>query len=200
MTYILMEVSQMTGINRQTRAWRWGKGLLLATILLSLIFSVTLSAIGYSSYNKKLPDGGSGFSCTTCHEGNNLNEFGVDFMDNGNKYDDVLAARDSDGDGFTNAEEFGAESPTNPGDNASYPGSNTTGNNTGDDVDTSAYLGPIEMKSFVATFYTIIIPLIIGVMVVLVIAEGILAARNRLKERKTKSEKTSKSVGIKDAR
>lgn len=188
----------MTGKNRQTRARRWGKGLLFAAILLSLIFSVTLSAIGYSSFNKKLPDGGSGFSCTTCHEGDNLNDFGVDFKDNYNKYDEVLASRDSDGDGFTNAEEFEAEPQTNPGNNASYPGSNETGNNTGGNVDTSAYLGPIEMKSFVTLFYTIIIPLIIGVMVILVIAEGIFAARKRLKEKESEPEKTTKRVGIRN--
>jgi hypothetical protein len=81
-------------------------------------------------------------------------------------------------------EEFAAEPPTNPGDSESYPGGNSTGNNTGNSTDTSAYLGPIEMKGFVQTFYNIIIPLVIGAMVVLAILEGVAILNRRRMKRK----------------
>jgi hypothetical protein len=164
---------------------KWRKTLIIGTIALILIAIPMIGVSGFSSFNKKLPDGAANFSCSTCHCGNELNEFGVEFMENDNKYDTVLAARDSDGDNFTNQEEFNANPVTNPGDALSYPNSNETGNNTNvTRQDTSAFLGPIDMKAFVETFYTIIIPLMVGAMAMLVIMEGIHFANLKLKSRK----------------
>jgi len=75
----------------------------------------------------KLPDGGKNFSCATCHinswGGGDRNPFGKDYQNigvpAGDKYTPALGEMDSDGDGFTNDQEFAAN--TNPGDPASKP-------------------------------------------------------------------------------
>jgi hypothetical protein len=76
-----------------------------------------------------LPDKGVNFSCATCHinpnGGGARNPFGADYekigIPAGDKYTDVLAKLDSDGDGFTNAQEFAANPVTNPGNPKSHP-------------------------------------------------------------------------------
>jgi hypothetical protein len=187
----MMEVGHMKKRSRNKKGGKWRKTLIIGTIALILIAIPMIGVSGFSSFNKKLPDEGANFSCSTCHCGNELNEFGVEFMENDNKYDTVLAARDSDGDNFTNEEEFDAVVPTNPGDALSYPNSNETSNITGiTRQDTSAFLGPIDMKAFVETFYTIIIPLMVGAMAVLVIMEGIHFANLKLKSRKKVTEES----------
>jgi len=165
---------------------RWRKTA-VCTLLALLIFIIPIINVsGFSSYNNKLPDNGDSFSCSTCHTGTKLNEFGVDFKDNNNKYDDSLAARDSDCDGYTNEEEFDSNPPTNPGDELSNPGSNTSANNTTAIVnpDTSAYLGPIDMKDAVALFYALVIPIAVGIFIGLIIAEASFLARRRWKAKK----------------
>lgn len=187
----------MKSINRYKKGKRCQKAVLSALFALSVLIAPLFMAMGYSGYNKKLPDHGENFSCSTCHCSNELNEFGVDFQSNDKKYNSTLAGRDSDGDGFTNEEEFNADPPTNPGDNYSYPGGNSSGNSTGNSTDTSAYLGPIDMKEFVALFYAIIIPLVIGVMICLVIAEGFTVARQKLRSKKQKDKENGKKNGEK---
>jgi len=75
----------------------------------------------------KLPDGGKNFSCATCHinprGGGTRNPFGKDYqkigVPAGDKYIPALGEMDSDGDGFTNDQEFAGG--TNPSDPASKP-------------------------------------------------------------------------------
>lgn len=76
-----------------------------------------------------LPDKGKSFGCATCHTnpagGGAKNKFGMDWeriaIPAGDKYTDVLANLDSDGDGFSNAEEFSADPVTKPWDPQSFP-------------------------------------------------------------------------------
>lgn len=74
-----------------------------------------------------LPDKGANFGCATCHispaGGGARNAFGRDWeaiaIPKGDKYVPELASKDSDGDGFTNDEEFKAGK--HPGDANSKP-------------------------------------------------------------------------------
>jgi hypothetical protein len=76
---------------------------------------------------EKLPDFGKKFGCGTCHinsrGGGPLNHFGEDYKDiglkNRDKYTKSLGTMDSDGDGFSNDDEFVAS--THPGDSKSRP-------------------------------------------------------------------------------
>jgi predicted ferric reductase len=74
---------------------------------------------------EKLPDKGESFDCNTCHinYGKEKNLFGKDYeaiaIPAGDIYTEELGNMDSDGDGFTNDEEFLAK--TNPGDPESKP-------------------------------------------------------------------------------
>lgn len=97
-------------------------------LLFALIsFSAVQEAFARSFRLSKLPDGGRNFSCATCHVnprgGGSRNPFGRDYqrigMPAGDKYAPSLGEMDSDGDGFTNGQEFAAG--TNPGDPASKP-------------------------------------------------------------------------------
>ena len=96
-------------------------------IILSLFILVPFIAIGMPFRVALLPDKGANFSCGTCHVdpagGGPRNPFGQDWekiaIPAGDKYVDALANIDSDGDGFTNDEEFDAK--TNPGDPNSKP-------------------------------------------------------------------------------
>ncbi|MDY6953893.1 MAG: thrombospondin type 3 repeat-containing protein [Thermodesulfobacteriota bacterium] len=75
----------------------------------------------------KTPDKGRNFGCGTCHVdpngGGKRNPFGHDYeklgLEAGDKYIDSLGQLDSDGDGFTNDEEFAAG--THPGKAESKP-------------------------------------------------------------------------------
>ena len=74
-----------------------------------------------------LPDGGANFACLTCHivPGGPRNLFGQDYeaigLAAGDMYTAELGNIDSDGDGFTNDEEFNANPVTDPSNPDSRP-------------------------------------------------------------------------------
>ncbi|MBN1847126.1 MAG: hypothetical protein JW932_00925 [Deltaproteobacteria bacterium] len=76
---------------------------------------------------EKIPDQGKNFKCRTCHVsrfgGKEFNPFGNDYkrlgLQAGDNYTEELGALDSDGDGFSNKQEFDAK--TNPGNPKSKP-------------------------------------------------------------------------------
>ncbi len=95
--------------------------------------------LGTETLMSKLPVS-ERFRCAICHSvpdpevGNApLNVFGNDFHANGDKWDETLAGKDSDGDGFTNGFELGdedgdgtasvTEERSNPGDSFDRPSS-----------------------------------------------------------------------------
>jgi len=91
------------------------------------LLSLTLISVapGRRFRPKKLPDRGANFGCYTCHikPGGPRNPFGKDYEEVGVKagdvYTEALGKMDSDGDGFTNDEEFAANA--HPGDATSKP-------------------------------------------------------------------------------
>jgi hypothetical protein len=98
--------------------------------ILMLVFLVALSVPWASARPFRLgflPDKGEKFGCAACHlkreGGGARNAFGQSWekvvLKAGDKYTDKLGAMDSDGDGFTNDQEFSAG--TNPGDPKSKP-------------------------------------------------------------------------------
>ena len=99
----------------------------LPILVLALLLFVSVIAIGRSWRLALLPDKGANFGCATCHfspaGGDARNAFGQDWeaiaIPAGDDYVPAIANRDSDGDGFTNDEEFAAG--THPGNAASHP-------------------------------------------------------------------------------
>jgi uncharacterized membrane protein len=91
----------------------------------NLFLTIPVAAVGFRSYGDELPDEGVNFECQYCHDartgGGDRNAFGDDFGHSNHTYDGALAALDSDGDGFTNGEEFAHQPVTNPGDADSHP-------------------------------------------------------------------------------
>lgn len=93
-------------------------------ILSLLVISVVLSRPHRLG---RLPDEGKNFGCGTCHikpkGGGERNPFGKDYrkvgLKAGDKYTEELGKLDSDGDGFTNDQEFAAKK--HPGDPESKP-------------------------------------------------------------------------------
>ena len=103
------------------RPMRYGVALLICTAF----FLATISAVsGLPFRTGKVP---GNFGCSTCHldpkGGGKRNLFGQDYerigIPAGEKYTEKLGALDSDGDGFTNDEEFAAG--THPGNPNSKP-------------------------------------------------------------------------------
>ncbi len=98
----------------------------LILILIPLIL-IPILAYGREFRPALLPDKGKNFGCGTCHissaGGGPRNAFGRDWeaiaVPRGDKYVPELASKDSDGDGFTNDEEFNANK--HPGDPNSKP-------------------------------------------------------------------------------
>ena len=98
-------------------------------IFFIIIFSLALFSTASSRPFRigKIPDKGKGFGCATCHissrGGGARNTFGEDYkkiaIRAGEKYTKDLGEKDSDGDGFTNDQEF--EAKTHPGDPDSKP-------------------------------------------------------------------------------
>lgn len=124
------------GNNKIRRTYGFAVGLMMI-----LLFQVEGNA---RSFRPNLLPNGNVFSCNTCHvvPGGPRNAFGLDVemlvTDNGQEHfwSAALAAKDSDGDGFTNGEELGdpegtwqpgdanpgeTSAVTNPGDSSSYP-------------------------------------------------------------------------------
>lgn len=99
----------------------------LSLIIAVFFLLIPLFAAGRPFRVDLLPDKGKNFGCGTCHVnpagGGTRNAFGKDWeaiaIPKGDKYVPELASRDSDGDGFTNADEFNAGK--NPGDANSKP-------------------------------------------------------------------------------
>ncbi len=100
---------------------------LLALLLIFVLPSIAIWARAFRL--DVLPDKGKNFGCKTCHispnGGGTKNPFGIDYekiaIPAGDKYTDALAKIDSDGDGWTNEQEFSANPVTNPGDANSHP-------------------------------------------------------------------------------
>ncbi len=77
----------------------------------------------------KLPDRGANWGCGSCHVnrfgGGVRHSFGIDYeelaLPAGDVYTAELGRTDSDGDGFSNDDEFNAEPPTEPWNSDSYP-------------------------------------------------------------------------------
>jgi predicted ferric reductase len=94
-----------------------------------LPLTLTSVALGRPFRLGNLPDKGENFRCATCHitPGGKRNPFGQDYekvaIKAGDKYTESLGEMDSDGDGFTNDEEFAAN--THPGKPESKPKSTT---------------------------------------------------------------------------
>lgn len=101
---------------------------ILAIFICGMLSLIMISVVlGRPHRMKKIPDKGKNFGCGTCHikpkGGGKRNPFGKDYKKIGLKakdnYTDELGKLDSDGDGFTNDQEFDAG--TNPGDAKSKP-------------------------------------------------------------------------------
>jgi hypothetical protein len=101
---------------------------LIILLLLFLLISVSV-VTGRPFRLANLPDEGANWGCATCHVnpagGGVRNAFGEDYEEiaipAGDTYTKELGQTDSDGDGFTNDEEFNAETPTEPWNSNSHP-------------------------------------------------------------------------------
>jgi len=99
--------------------------MIFACAILSLL--VTSVVLSRPFRMGRLPDKGKNFGCGTCHVnprgGGKRTSFGKDYekvaMKAGDKYTENLGKLDSDGDGFTNDQEFAAKK--HPGDPESKP-------------------------------------------------------------------------------
>ncbi len=98
----------------------------LAILVCAMLSLTVISDVSGKPFRLgKLPDEGGNFGCATCHvtPGGPRNTFGQDYqevaMKAGDTYTEELGKMDSDGDGFTNDEEFAAN--TNPGKAESKP-------------------------------------------------------------------------------
>ena len=115
----------MPNVNRPSKRATCIFSIFLMSMLIS--FLTDPDAFARPFRLSKLPDGGKNFSCATCHinprGGGARNPFGKDYqkigVPAGDKYTPALGEMDSDGDGFSNDQEFVAG--TNPGDPASKP-------------------------------------------------------------------------------
>ena len=102
------------------------KKIIIPITLICILLAVNgVSALDV--YVEDLPDDGLNYRCKYCHTtrsgGGDPNQFGIDFADNNHTYNGTLGDIDSDGDGFTNDEEFDNNPVTNVGDANSNPDS-----------------------------------------------------------------------------
>jgi hypothetical protein len=117
----------MKDMPKYTKGKHLVRNVLIFLTFFLLQFGTANLAFGRPFRMKRIPDKGKNFGCATCHispkGGGERNAFGRDFekygIPNGNRYSKELGMLDSDGDGFTNDEEFAAM--TNPGDAGSRP-------------------------------------------------------------------------------
>ena len=111
----------------------FGKSVIRYVLVYSVLsLAVASTALGIPPRLGKIPDKGANFRCSTCHVnpagGGERNSFGKDYrrvaVAAGDKYTSELGELDSDGDGFTNDQEFAAG--THPGDPNSKPAAITS--------------------------------------------------------------------------
>jgi thiosulfate dehydrogenase len=128
------------------------KSLLFIFVCLAMALMITSFVSGRPFRLKKLPDEGSNFGCLTCHKDPQnykiRNPFGQDWekiaLKSDDKYTEELGKLDSDGDGFTNAEEFASK--TNPGDPVSKPDKKADSNVMSVNVDPNEELAKVIAK------------------------------------------------------
>ena len=120
-----------------THLWHMVTSLAAAALLSLPLLAIVDDAAGTEALMTKLPSS-SRFSCLICHttaaptvESNDVNPFGVDFVANGLKWDAILAAKNSDGDGCPNGFELGDRD----GDGRLDPGLTSEPGNPGDPGD-----------------------------------------------------------------
>ena len=103
------------------------KAAMFALLAGCLIYSQASDGRGFRMV--KLPDRGANWGCGSCHVnqfgGGVRHSFGVDYeelaLPAGDFYTAELGRTDSDGDGFSNDDEFNAEPPTEPWNAESHP-------------------------------------------------------------------------------
>ncbi|MBC8234290.1 hypothetical protein H8E77_32475, partial [bacterium] len=106
---------------------------IIAFLTGAITFSLLLAWVSMTNARgfrlEKLPDKGANWGCATCHVnpggGGPRNAFGEDYeaigLAAGDTYTAELGRKDSDGDGFTNDEEFNSVPPTEPWNADSHP-------------------------------------------------------------------------------
>ena len=106
---------------------RFPRSVLLTVLAVVISLTVVSLAAGRPFRMGRIPGKGAAMGCGVCHVnpngGGKRNPFGKDYEEiavrAGEKYTEALSGKDSDGDGFTNDQEFNAN--THPGDPNSKP-------------------------------------------------------------------------------
>ena len=139
-----------------------------------IMLAVASTALARPFRLEILPDRGENFGCATCHMsagGGEWNAFGQDYgrtaVPAGDAYTTELGLLDSDGDGFTNDQEFAAL--TSPGDATGKPSGDTSGK---------------KLEVLLSGYFHIAGRLLALVGFVLILAQYVLSSRIRLVERR----------------
>lgn len=111
----------------RARKGRFFRYVLLMGLTAAVWVAMVSLAAGRPFRMGRIPGKGAAMGCGVCHVnpngGGKRNPFGKDYeniaVQAGEKYTEALAGKDSDGDGFTNDQEFNAN--THPGDPNSKP-------------------------------------------------------------------------------